>query len=319
MTKNLRLFLLVALPIMAASVFAFLISSSPRDSAAQDAVRESAVCLDCHTEAHEALQGTPHWMPSEPAEGARVSCTDCHGGDSRHWEDDPEAYPMPKLRELPPHILAARCSQCHLNSHQQNMMEKNIHAKNDVGCLDCHAVHESTRDGLLKTHQFELCTGCHATTKGDFAKPFRHPVNDEIVRCTDCHATLDVAQNRVSFQGANEACYRCHHQFQGPFPFEHQATVDYSTDEGGCLNCHDAHGSHTERMLKQPYGPPHFPLCSQCHSVPKHNFNSRHGDEWAGRACNDCHVDVHGSYSNQRFLDPSLQTQGCFNAGCHQF
>ena len=30
---------------------------------------------------------------------------------------------------------------------------------------------------------------------------------------------------------------------EGPFPYEHQATLDYSTEEGGCMNCHSPHGS----------------------------------------------------------------------------
>jgi predicted CXXCH cytochrome family protein len=110
----------------------------------------------------------------------------------------------------------------------------------------------------------------------------------------------------------------CHNEFQGPFPFEHQATVDYSTEEGGCINCHDPHGSAQPRMLKQPYEAPHFQLCTQCHGVPPlHNQNARHGDRWAGLACNDCHTDIHGSYTSRVFLSESLEAEGCFTAGCH--
>jgi hypothetical protein len=41
-----------------------------------------------------------------------------------------------------------------------------------------------------------------------------------------------------------------------------------------------------------------------------------HGTRWAGMACNDCHVDVHGSFTSRLFLSESLR--GCFNSGCHQ-
>jgi hypothetical protein len=33
-------------------------------------------------------------------------------------------------------------------------------------------------------------------------------------------------------------------------------------------------------MLNQPYEPPHYQLCSQCHSVPRHN-RPMHGTTWS--------------------------------------
>jgi predicted CXXCH cytochrome family protein len=155
--------------------------------------------------------------------------------------------------------------------------------------------------------------------RGEFAQPYRHPVSDGIILCSECHRSLDENKRILSYARSDAPCFTCHEEFQGPFPFEHQAAVDYSTQEGGCLTCHAAHGSSLPKMLKQPYEPPHFNLCSQCHIVPGHNFNSRHGDEWAGVPCNECHTDIHGSYVSRLFLTPSLQAQGCFNAGCHQY
>ena len=97
------------------------------------------------------------------------------------------------------------------------------------------------------------------------------------------------------------------------------ATVDYSTEEGGCLNCHAPHGSDQPRMLKQPYDVANQALCAGCHFVPRHEINNFHGTQWAGVPCSDCHVDIHGSYTNRNFLRPSLQVEGCFLAGCHTF
>ena len=73
------------------------------------------------------------------------------------------------------------------------------------------------------------------------------------------------------------------------------------------------------RLLKQPYEGPHFQLCSQCHSVPRHNWNNQHGSLFAGVPCNDCHVDIHGSYTSRYFFTPQLQADGCINSGCHRF
>jgi predicted CXXCH cytochrome family protein len=143
-------------------------------------------------------------------------------------------------------------------------------------------------------------------------------VADGVVKCSECHQTLDETSRELSLAGTN-VCVKCHAEFEGPFVHEHPATLDYSTEEGGCLACHEAHGSNVPRMLKQPLEPPSFQLCTQCHSVPGHQSNPMHGTRWAGVPCNDCHVDIHGSYTSRLFLSESLEGQGCFNAGCHRF
>jgi DmsE family decaheme c-type cytochrome len=197
------------------------------------------------------------------------------------------------------------------------MLEKNVHTANDVSCSGCHSVHASKHVSLLKTAESQLCMDCHARVEGQFARPYHHPVQEGIVRCSECHLTLDQTSRALSNNGTN-VCLNCHGEFAGPFPHEHQATLDHSTEEGGCLTCHDPHGSSLPRMVKQPYAPPHYQLCTQCHSVPRHFSNSFHGTTWAGLACNDCHTDIHGSYDNRLFVNESLKAQGCFNSGCHR-
>jgi DmsE family decaheme c-type cytochrome len=301
---------------------AFLLASFTvfsKDISAQDHPRVSEVCLDCHDSYDAGLASTAHRLSDElDGPNARVTCTDCHVGDKRHWEDDPEEYAMANPAEADASATSHLCSACHLNAHQQNILEKNVHAANDVNCSGCHSVHGSAHMSLLKDEEPTLCLGCHASVEGQFARPYRHPVNDEIIKCSECHMTLDVTGTELSINGSN-ACYECHAQFEGPFPYEHQATVDYSTEEGACITCHDPHGSYLPKMLKQPYEYPHFQLCTQCHSVPLHNQSSFHGNTWAGVPCNDCHTDVHGSYVSRNLLSETLEDEGCFNPGCHQF
>ena len=282
--------------------------------------RVSAVCMECHEGYDTSLDGTTHGLSSDALDGvgARITCTDCHAVDSRHYEEDPAAYPAANPDKLTAAATAQVCAACHQNSHQQNMVEKNIHFQNEVSCGACHSVHESKQEPLLRQHQIELCQSCHANTVGEFSKPYRHPLSDRVMTCTECHMTLDLTSRDLSLNGSN-VCARCHAEFGGPFPYEHQATLDFSTEEGACITCHDAHGSFNPRMLKQPYEPPHFQQCSQCHTVPKHNSNVNHGTMWAGVACNECHTDIHGSYVSRKFLSESLQAQGCFNGSCHQF
>jgi DmsE family decaheme c-type cytochrome len=288
------------------------------DPVAEDRVRASTVCLDCHGGLDSTLAGTSHWAGATHEGAAAVTaCTDCHAGDRRHWEEDPAANPMTNPSKVNAAAEARICASCHQNAHQQNMAEKNVHAVNDVSCSGCHKVHGSKHPSLLKTAQNQLCFDCHGRVEAQFARPYRHPVAEGVIQCTDCHSTLDQTSRVLSYNGTN-ACMSCHAEFAGPFPFEHQATLDHSTEEGGCLTCHDPHGSALPRMLKQPYEPPHQQLCTQCHSVPRHNSNSMHGTSWAGMPCNDCHTDIHGSYDNRLFVNESLTAQGCFNSGCHR-
>jgi DmsE family decaheme c-type cytochrome len=294
-----------------------------RGSAAEDAPkpeRQSEICLQCHDGYDATLALSPHHLSKDALNGpeARVACTDCHIGDSRHYEEDPETFPMSRPDSANAVGEAYICSTCHQNSHQQTMQEANVHAQNDVNCSGCHKIHGGKEAGLLKAAQPELCMTCHPGVRGEMAQPFRHPVEDGVMTCTECHMTLDKTSRELSLNGTN-MCVRCHGEFEGPFPYEHQATLDYSTEEGGCLNCHAPHGSAQPRMLRQPYEPPHFQLCTQCHSVPpKHQMNMKHGSMWAGLSCNECHTDIHGSFTNRNFLSESLEGQGCLKSGCHK-
>ncbi len=305
---------LILLICMALAVLSGFMGRGP---GAAERVRESTACLDCHAGQDTTMAGTPHWAgTTHDGAEARIACTDCHAGSRKHWEEDPEANPMPNPAKVGATAEARICSGCHENSHQQNMLEKNVHAANGIACSSCHSVHGSKRLSLLRASQSQLCMSCHPRVEAEFAKPYRHPVAEGVIECTECHLTLDRTTRALSNNGTN-VCLNCHGEFSGPFPYEHPATLDHSTEEGGCLTCHDPHGSSLPRMLKQPYAQPHSQLCTQCHTVPRHLSNPMHGTRWASVPCNDCHVDIHGSYDNRFLLDPSLKSQGCFNQACH--
>jgi DmsE family decaheme c-type cytochrome len=312
------------IPLLAAAGVALVtagIYAGARAEGGEPPPRETGVCLDCHEEQGTSLAVSPHRVHADVPDGteALVTCTDCHQGDSRHWEDDPEEYPMLNPGTAGAFLEAQLCATCHQNSHQQTAHERNVHFANEVSCSGCHQIHGSREAGLLRSAEVDLCLSCHTGVEGQFAQPFRHPVHEGVVKCSECHLTLDETSRELSLNGTNAACVECHVEFRGPFPYEHQATLDYSTEEGGCLSCHAAHGSSQPRMLTQPYESPHFQLCTQCHMVPPgHNQNAFHGNMWAGIACNECHSDVHGSYTSRNLLSPSLQAPGCLTAGCHK-
>jgi len=280
-------------------------------------LRESQACLDCHADMADGLKAGPHMVRLADAD-THVACTDCHKGAAAHWQDDPSANPMSKPDAASVAGTWAVCSSCHSGTHAVDQATLSPHAGEGVSCLACHEIHGKSEEHLLKASQPELCYSCHQPVRGEFAKPYRHPAGeDEFLKCSSCHLATDDRMAELAMQGTNAVCLNCHAEFQGPFPYEHQAAVDYGTDEGGCIACHDPHGSYVPRLLKQPYEAPHYQTCTQCHVVPLHNYNSNHGSDWAGMSCTECHVDIHGSYTNKNFLTSALEGQGCFAAGCH--
>jgi DmsE family decaheme c-type cytochrome len=276
------------------------------------------VCLDCHEDAAHAMMSTAH----DPAAGKVVSCLGCHAGPATAMHiDDPETYKPVNPGKLPADSLTAVCAACHADPHALNVMERDPHGDADLSCNACHKIHGNEHAALLKDEENDLCLTCHASARAGFAMPTHHPVEEGVVACRDCHIEVAQSIKQRTAGGPGETCVKCHGSFQGPFPYEHEAAVNYSVNDGGCLNCHAPHGSTFPMLLKQSYESPHYSLCSQCHSVPKHLNNSNHGTQFAGVPCGDCHVDIHGSYVSRRLLDPSLQAQGCFpgGGGCHDF
>ncbi len=307
-----------AIPLLMACALLVAPRVARAEAARQEYPRLSTPCLECHDGRDSTLAGTAHWSAGDKHDGpdARVACTDCHRGDPRHWGGEPETYPMSVGAKLDATAETRLCSACHQNTHQQNMAGKSPHTAANVNCSACHTVHESKQASLLRKPEPGLCYGCHTNVQGEFAKPYRHPVNDGVIKCSECHMTLSETRRQLSYNGTN-VCVRCHAEMAGPFPHEHPATLDFSTEEGGCITCHEPHGGYLPRMLKQPYEAPNFQLCTQCHSVPLHEQNVMHGTRWAGKPCQDCHVDIHGSYDNRLYVNESLKSQGCFNSGCH--
>lgn len=120
--------------------------------------------------------------------------------------------------------------------------------------------------------------------------------------CHDVHAATE-AQLRVG-QRANELCYRCHQEKEGPYVFEHQPVQE------DCRLCHDPHGTVARNLLSanEPM------LCLQCHEFHFHaGYEAAEGEIEIGgirrqspfgapgvnvsfnTRCSQCHTKVHGS------------------------
>lgn len=284
------------------------IPASPSDISEQ--------CAMCHEDKAANLQGTPHALSSTNKTGKtgkvgiRVFCQDCHLRPGKHLED-PSVETASRAADMPAAEMLAACSVCHSSQHLRELGNGNPHLANGIKCVSCHKIHRPNEPGLLKKPSVELCLDCHRSVSETFNLPSHHPVKEGILKCTDCHIVLSAFDSPFSVEGARPICVKCHNEYDGPFPYEHGALNDYTLEEHGCWTCHEAHGSSNGKLLKEP----DRRLCLQCHVVPKH-FTA-HGGVWADRRCEECHSDVHGSYSSPKLFNEDMLSRPCFRAGCH--
>lgn len=235
-------------------------------------------------------------------------CLACHS----------QQFPRSNIRRSPHTTGEVGCSSCHsihnlarqrLEQSQLARLSSSISAASSPTA----AVHAGRAS--LAAGQPELCYGCHQHVRAQFSMPFKHRVNEGFMQCTDCHNPHGVsaptwrmaARPKMVDQALinEEACLKCHVAQRGPFAFEHAATrVD------GCESCHTPHGSANARLLKRPAV---FTLCLECHNgapgfgrdpsvgvpiqSPSHSMtNPRYQN------CTACHVRIHGSNADARFL-----------------
>jgi DmsE family decaheme c-type cytochrome len=292
----------------------FLIFTLPatRLVVASDLGSANSACLDCHSEYADGLKKTVHRVVPE-AVGSKlpqVFCTSCHGDASRHLEE-PSAENIINPARSSVFDLVKTCAACHQSEHARQFTENNVHFREGVGCLDCHSIHQPRAEARLVRPSVPLCLSCHLEIKQKLANPFRHPINDKVMKCIDCHQILKEPGKTFSMARQDDACFDCHQEFQGPFIHEHDAANDYSLEKAGCMSCHDPHGSVNPRLLLQPGRL----LCQQCHLLPGHL--TAHNGIYATKNCLDCHTDIHGSYTDERFFNGGILADNCFSVSCH--
>jgi DmsE family decaheme c-type cytochrome len=278
----------------------------------------SAVCKTCHADVWFNFYRNPHYKSvasgKEPPE--KTGCEGCHGPGQGHVEARGGKTTIPRAFSLmgPKQTLDA-CLACHARDLARAGIRRSEHTMAEVACTGCHSIHRSpTQKALLAKRQTELCYQCHAAVKAQFAMPFKHRVNEGVVQCSDCHnphgsfnATWRMGERPRMLEqalGAEEPCLKCHADKRGPFAFEH-APVRVE----GCEACHNPHGSTNAKLLKRPVT---FTLCLECHTgagsfgtknagVPTQTSSHNLLDPRYQR-CTNCHVRIHGSNADARFL-----------------
>lgn len=290
-------------------------AAKPMGNAATPQYLGADTCKTCHEDIFNSLQKTRHWANLLKAKGGAEahSCETCHGPGSEHVESGGDKTKIFVFKGAAPGPINGRCLSCHERNAEHARFLNSAHATNGLSCLTCHSPHfAKERRALLVQKQPELCYACHADQKSDFSKPFRHRVNEGLIRCTDCHSPHGTSQPHQLRATADQdqVCFKCHRNLQGPFVFEH---VPVKTE--GCTTCHQPHGSVNPRMLLVSQV---NILCLQCHTLtsmpntraktvltpgtPGPPDTAVHDQGAKFQGCTICHTYIHGSNGDPTFM-----------------
>ncbi len=261
-------------------------------------------CKTCHEDIYtKHFEGTPHFSLTKG--GGKHGCEDCHGPGSAHVEGGGDVSKIISFKSLNAAASSKICLRCHSASEEHANFLRSPHLLNNVGCTTCHSPHNAKiQRSLLKEAQPQLCFSCHTVQKAEFARPFRHRVNEGLILCSDCHNPHggEVSRQLRTSSNQDQVCFKCHVDTRGPFVYEH---VPVKTE--GCVACHVPHGSTNPRLLRVSQV---NLLCLQCHTLAMSNVPSQppvgpvHNQSMKYQACTMCHAFIHGSNFSEVFFKP---------------
>ncbi len=261
-------------------------------------------CQACHDEVFKKFEATPHWKTMLDTRGgpAKQGCEACHGPGKDHVEGAGDKTKILLFKQASAKKVSETCLTCHQYGEEHSNFARASHRNNNVSCIDCHSVHHAKQKQFLlaKATQNDLCYSCHQNVRPEFNKPFRHRVNEQLVKCSDCHNQHGGFQTRMarSTSAQDVSCFKCHAEKAGPFVFEH---APIKTE--GCATCHSPHGSSNPRLLKRSNM---NLLCLECHTLSSENAGvaipSFHNQTQKYQACTMCHSQIHGSNVSSVFF-----------------
>ena len=262
----------------------------------------SDTCKTCHEEMFKKFEATAHWKITlgRHEESAR-GCEACHGPGKAHVEAGGDKSKIFTFAGADPAEASRRCLSCHEYGEEHANFTRSQHNSNEVSCVACHSPHHAKEAQYLLVEKLPgLCYSCHTETRQDFQRPFRHRVDQGLVRCSDCHNphSGSLTKQLRATAAQDQVCFKCHADKAGPFTFEHQPV---KTE--GCVACHSPHGSTNPRLLKRAQM---NLLCLECHTLTQDTgapaIPSFHNQSQKYSACALCHPAIHGSNSDAFFM-----------------
>ncbi len=265
----------------------------------------SQACQACHAPLIAEFQKTLMGKIGASQKG-KFECENCHGAGSAHvkagggrgvggimsfGDDDPRSVDERN----------GICLGCHQKG-ERTYWAGSIHETRGLACTNCHSVMKDvSRKHNLKTKvEAETCYQCHKIKRAQMQYSSHMPIREGKLTCSDCHNPHgSVTDKLIREASVNDNCYKCHAEKRGPYLWEHAPVRE------SCLNCHQPHGSNYEYLLQvaRPR------LCNECHNVVHSptaggGFGLPNTPYVLGRACGNCHSNIHGSNSpnGQYFL-----------------
>jgi DmsE family decaheme c-type cytochrome len=237
----------------------------------------TAKCRECHPRTHPDVARSGHARLL----GERKGCGACHGPGSLHVESGGKPSKIVQPWRQKQEDRNRTCLECHGDGQAPADPICRAHDANRISCLSCHRVNAPSGK-TIRGREALLCGMCHADVADRFDLASRHPIEKGEIGCTDCHNLKMKAASGAGTAARREACIGCHTSFRGPFRHDHGIAKP-----GGCVACHDPHGSKHPRLLKRAPG---REQCSSCHERPPHDPAEK---KWVN--CTSCHAKIHGS------------------------
>ena len=252
------------------------------------------VCATCHAGHAESFSKTLMGRIGKTQPG-KFACENCHGAGSQHVKlgggRGVGGIISFRAEDLSRSVSEnnAICLACH-EKGDRTYWSGSIHEVRNVACSNCHTIMRSVSQKFqLKTvYEPETCFQCHKDKRAQMARTAHMPIREGKMVCSDCHNPHGTAnESLLKTATINDTCYKCHAEKRGPFLFEHTPV------RVNCLNCHEAHGSINEFMLKisRPR------LCAECHGFGHTLTSGPNSYQIMGRACMNCHTQIHGTNS----------------------
>jgi DmsE family decaheme c-type cytochrome len=216
--------------------------------------------------------------------GDQMCLSKCHAHDQyKKWL---EASTMGAQLSPESGLPLVNCESCH---GPGSLAIKNIQVVN--GRQTCDFSTFIDLKDLPKQAQSLICLKCHTANASFNLHYWNSGVhNMSGVSCFDCHNVHQGADLKVHPREVSSLCYKCHPYIKAEF----MLPTHHSVPEGRvtCLDCHEPHGSPTEKMLKEATVKE---TCTACHAEKEGPFAFEHGD--TTEDCRNCHVS-HGSVNN---------------------
>ncbi len=272
-------------------------------------------CAGCHEEVVDGFPKSPHaiYVHNQGLSVDRQGCESCHGPGRAHIESQEQGKHIIAYGKLSPKEVVDACLRCHGDLMKKPHFRSEAHARAGLSCISCHQIHPKPAEGgllqnhglvkhvfaatkdsnpLLRYDEATLCNECHKPEVAAFRKSSHHPVPEGRLTCSDCHSIHPTNADKLKKSSIKDNCVTCHSEIAGPFVYEHDPVAGWTG--GGCVECHNPHGSQNPKLLVAfSRG-----LCLQCHTA---QGGSNH---FPGQSCwvSGCHAALHGSNHDPRLL-----------------